>query len=133
MALSLDSVFLLFKAALEPLRRSDRAAIVTLGGLSGHAGGHRRAHVITAKAGLAGLTKALATDLGEDGITVNCVAPGLIETQRVDVVPHTKRGNALGRRGRPEDIAAMVRMLCGPDGRYITGQTLHVNGGALMV
>ncbi len=133
MALSLDSVFLLVKAALPPLRRSDRAAIVTLGGLSGHAGGHRRAHVITAKAGLAGLTKALATDLGEDGITVNCVAPGLIETQRVDVVPHTKRGNALGRRGRPEDIAAMVRMLCGPDGRYITGQTLHVNGGALMV
>jgi 3-oxoacyl-[acyl-carrier protein] reductase len=133
MALSLDSVFLLVKAALESLRRSDRAAIVTLGGLSGHAGGHHRAHVITAKAGLAGLTKALATEFGEDGITVNCVAPGLIETQRIDVVPHTKRRNALGRKGRPEDIAAMVRMLCGPDGRYITGQTLHVNGGALMV
>jgi 3-oxoacyl-[acyl-carrier protein] reductase len=133
MALSLDSVFLLVKAALESLRRSDRAAIVTLGGLSGHAGGHHRAHVITAKAGLAGLTKALATEFGEDGITVNCVAPGLIETQRIDVVPHTKRGNALGRKGRPEDIAAMVRLLCGPDGRYITGQTLHVNGGALMV
>jgi 3-oxoacyl-[acyl-carrier protein] reductase len=89
--------------------------------------------VITAKAGLVGLTKALATEFGEEGITVNCVAPGLIDTQRVDVVPHTKRTNALKRKGRTQDVAAMVRLLCGPDGRYITGQTLHVNGGALMV
>ena len=133
MALTLDSVFLLVKAALPALRRSDRATIVMLGGLSAHSGGSHRAHVITAKAGIAGLAKALATEFGEEGITVNCVAPGLIDTQRADVTPHTKRTNALKRKGRPEDIAAMVRLLCGPDGRYITGQTLHVNGGALMV
>jgi len=133
MALTLDSVFLLIKAALPALRRSERAAIVMLGGLSAHSGGSHRAHVIAAKAGIAGLARALATEFGEEGITVNCVAPGLIDTQRADVVPHTKRTNALKRKGRPEDIAAMVRLLCGPDGRYITGQTLHVNGGALMV
>ena len=133
MALTLDSVFLLIKAALPALRRSERAAIVMLGGLSAHSGGSHRAHVIAAKAGIAGLARALATEFGREGITVNCVAPGLIDTQRADVVPHTKRTNALKRKGRPEDIAAMVRLLCGPDGRYITGQTLHVNGGALMV
>ncbi len=83
--------------------------------------------------GYAGLAKALATEFGPEGITVNCIAPGLIDTQRVDVTPHTKRTNALKKKGRPEDIAAMVRLLCGPDGHYITGQTLHVNGGALMV
>jgi 3-oxoacyl-[acyl-carrier protein] reductase len=79
------------------------------------------------------LTKALATELGSEGITVNCIAPGLIATERQGEKPHAKRTNVLGRRGRAEDVAAMVRMLCGPDGRYITGQTLHVNGGALMV
>ena len=133
MALTLDSVFLLIKAGLPALRRSERASIVMLGGLAAHSGGSHRAHVIAAKAGIAGLAKALATEFGQEGITVNCVAPGLIDTQRTDVVPHTKRTNALKRMGRVEDVAAMVRLLCGPDGRYITGQTLHVNGGALIV
>ena len=134
MAVCLDSLFLLAKAALPSLRQSDQAAIVSIGGMTGHSGAAKRAHVITAKAGVAGLTKALAHDLAKDGITVNCVAPGLIETQRVDAAHHHGTAkNVLGRRGRPEEIAAAVRMLCGPDGRYITGQTLHVNGGALMV
>ena len=135
MAVCQDSAFLLARAALEPLRRSDRAAIVTIGGLTGHTGASDRAHVITAKAGIAGLTKALAHDLAKDGITVNCVAPGLIETQRAGGSPghHASRSNPLGRRGTPEEVAAAVRMLCGPSARYITGQTVHVNGGALMV
>jgi 3-oxoacyl-[acyl-carrier protein] reductase len=135
MALCLDSVFLLAKAALPPLRRSDQAAIVTIGGLTGHSGAKDRVHVITAKAGLAGLTKALAHDLGKDAITVNCVAPGLIETRRTGEEPkhHASRTNVLGRRGTPEEVAAMVRTLCGPTTRYVTGQTVHVNGGALMV
>jgi 3-oxoacyl-[acyl-carrier protein] reductase len=135
MALGLDSVFLLAKAALAPLRASDRAAIVSIGGLTGHSGAGNRAHVVTAKAGIAGLTKALAHDLAKDDITVNCIAPGLIETQRDGAAPqhHGSRTNPLGRRGAPEEVAAAVRMLCGPDARYITGQTLHVNGGALMI
>ena len=135
MALCLDSVFLLAKAALAELRRSDRAAIVAIGGMTGHSGAGRRAHVVAAKAGLAGLVKAMAHDLGPDGVTVNCVAPGLIETQRVAAAPqhHAARATVLGRRGAPEEVAAAVRMLCGPGARYITGQTIHVNGGALMV
>jgi 3-oxoacyl-[acyl-carrier protein] reductase len=135
MALGLDSVFLMAKAALPALRASDQAAIVTIGGLTGHSGAGNRAHVITAKAGVAGLTKALAHDLAKDRITVNCVAPGLIETKRDGGAPHhhQTRTNPLGRRGAPEEVAAAVRMLCGSDARYITGQTLHVNGGALMV
>ncbi len=135
MAVCLDSAFLLAKAALTPLRRSDQAAIVSIGGLTGHTGASNRAHVITAKAGIAGLTKALAHDLAKDGITVNCVAPGLIETRREGADPHhhATRTTPLGRRGAPEEVAAAVRMLCGPGARYITGQTLHVNGGALMV
>ena len=135
MAVCLDSSFLLVQAALPALRRSEQAAIVAIGGLTGHTGAAHRAHVIAAKAGVAGLTKALAHDLAADGITVNCVAPGLIETQREGASPHhhATRTNPLGHRGRPEDVASAVRMLCGPGARYITGQTLHVNGGALMV
>ncbi len=135
MAVCLDSAFLLAKAALGPLRQSDQASIVTIGGLTGHTGAANRAHVITAKAGIAGLTKALAHDLAKDGITANCVAPGLIQTQRDGDEPHhhKTRTNPLGRRGLPEEVAAAVRMLCGPGARYITGQTVHVNGGALMV
>jgi 3-oxoacyl-[acyl-carrier protein] reductase len=134
MAIGLDSTFLLVQAALPALRKSDRAAIVAIGGLTGHTGASNRPHVIAAKAGLAGLTKALAHDLAGDGITVNCVAPGLIETARDGAAPrhHATRSNPLGRRGTPEEVAAMVRMLCGPGARYITGQTLHVNGGAYM-
>jgi 3-oxoacyl-[acyl-carrier protein] reductase len=135
MALCVDSVFLLTKAALRPLKESDRAAIVTIGGLTGHTGASNRAHVITAKAAVVGLTKALAHDLGPSDITVNCVSPGLIDTLRSGEVPkhHASRTNVLGRRGTPEQVAASVRMLCGPGARYITGQTVHVNGGALMV
>lgn len=135
MALSVDSVFLLSHAALAQLRNSDAAAIVTIGGLTGHSGAGNRAHVITAKAAVAGLTKAMAHDLGGDGITVNCVAPGLIATKRAAGAPqhHASRTNVLGHHGTPEDVAASVRMLCGPGARYITGQTIHVNGGALMV
>lgn len=135
MSLSVDSVFLLSHAALTELRKSDAGAIVTIGGLTGHSGAGNRAHVITAKAAVAGLTKALAHDLGADGITVNCVSPGLIATKRAAGAPqhHASRTNALGHHGTPEDVAAAVRMLCGPGARYITGQAIHVNGGALMV
>lgn len=135
MALCLDSVFLLAKAALPSLKASDQAAIISIGGLTGHSGASGRVHVITAKAALAGLTKALAHDLGPDAITVNCVAPGLIDTKRDGDAPkhHATRTNVLGRLGTPEEVAAAVRLLAGPSMRYVTGQTLHVNGGALMV
>ena len=110
------------------------ASIVNIGGLVVVHGAARRAHVIAAKAGLVGLTRALAHDWRRMAITVNCVAPGLIDTARRGPEPahHATHATLVGRRGTPEEIAAVVRFLCGPDARYITGQTLHVNGGVFM-
>ena len=137
MASVLDAAFLCSQACLPHLGREGAGAIVNIGGLTGHRGATGRAHVIAAKAGLAGLTKALALDLAPQGITVNCVVPGTIESERgLPGVPERPAGRRapppIGRRGEPEEIAAMVRMLCGPDARYITGQAIHVNGGGYM-
>lgn len=133
MAVLLDGPFLLAQAALPALERA-KGTIVNIGGLTAYTGAAHRAHVVAAKAGLDGLTKALAVELAARDITVNLVAPGLIDTQREGAEPeHRKtRTNLLGRRGRPEDVAALVRYLAGPKGRYLTGQTLHVNGGAFL-
>ena len=95
----------------------------------GPSGATGRPHVVAAKAGLVGLTRALAHDLAPQGVTVNCVVPGMIETARTSASAHSGRDSALGRRGTPEEVAAAVRFLAGPGARYITGQTLHVNGG----
>jgi O-succinylhomoserine sulfhydrylase len=89
-------------------------------------------HVVAAKAGLVGLTRALAHDLAPKGVTVNCVVPGLIETRRTSASAHAGRESLLGRRGTPEEVAAAVRYLAGPGARYVTGQTLHVNGGGFL-
>jgi len=135
LSVALDGPFLCIRAAFEALGRSDQAAIVNIGGLTAYTGAAQRAHVVAAKAGLDGLTKALAHDLAPRGITVNLVSPGLIETARAgDRQPHHHgtRANLVGRRGTPEEVAATVRFLCGPAARYITGQTVHVNGGAFL-
>jgi 3-oxoacyl-[acyl-carrier protein] reductase len=131
----LDGAFICTRAALGPLRASEAGAIVNIGGMSGHTGAAGRPHVIAAKLGLVGLTRALAHDLAPDGITVNCVVPGLIETVREGASSkrsaHSHEG-VLGRRGQPEEVAAAVRFLAGPQARYVTGQEWHVNGGAYM-
>jgi len=137
LAIVLDGAFLCAQAALPHLIRAGGGTIVNIGGQTAHKGASERAHVITAKAGLAGMTKALALDLAPHHITVNCVVPGTIESQRgLPGVPerpaHRRAPPPIGRRGEPEEIAAMVRMLCGPDERYITGQAIHVNGGGYM-
>ncbi|MGV6872244.1 SDR family NAD(P)-dependent oxidoreductase [Pseudochelatococcus sp. B33] len=134
MGVTLDSAFLLVKAALQELRNSRRGAVITIGGLTAHTGAANRLHVVTAKAGLVGLTKALAHELGPSGITVNCVSPGLIETERDGHAPlhHHKRSTVLGHYGTPNDVAAMVGQLAGERSRFITGQVFHVNGGAFM-
>ncbi len=131
----LDGAFLCARAALPHLKSSNAAAIVNIGGMTGHTGAAGRAHVVAGKAGLVGLTKALAHELSPDGITVNCVVPGLIATAaRTGSVPgvHLRNPPLVGRRGAPEDVAAMVRHLVGPAGRFITGQSIHVNGGAFL-
>ena len=128
----LDGAFVCSKACLKSLRAGG-GAIVNIGGLSAHTGAVGRPHVVAAKAGLVGLTRALAHDLAADGVTVNCVVPGLIDTVRGEASgpAHAgRRESALGRRGTPEEVAHAVRFLAGPGARYITGQTLHVSGGA---
>ena len=125
----LDGAWFCARACLEPLKKSDMGAIVNIGGLSAHTGATGRPHVIAAKEGLVGLTRALAHDLAPHNVTVNCVVPGLIETVRTSPSANHKE-SPLGRRGKPEEVAATVRFLVGPGARYITGQTVHVSGGA---
>ena len=131
---TLDGAYHCTKACLPALRQSGAGTIVNIGGLSAHTGAKNRAHVVTAKAGIVGFTRALACDLATDGITVNCLVPGLIGTERPagQAAPalHLTHATITGERGRPEDIAAAVRFLCGPGARYITGQAIHANGGA---
>jgi 3-oxoacyl-[acyl-carrier protein] reductase len=133
MHVSLEGPFLCVQAALAELAKR-KGTIINIGGLTAYVGAAHRAHVIAAKAGLDGLTKALAVELAPRGITVNLVSPGLIDTQREGAEPHHRktRTTPLGRRGKPEDVASMVRYLAGPKGRYLTGQTIHVNGGVFL-
>jgi 3-oxoacyl-[acyl-carrier protein] reductase len=131
----LDGAFHCVKACLPHLKRSGAGAIVNIGGLSAHTGSQSRAHVVAAKAGLVGLTRALAHDLAADNVTVNCVSPGMIGPPRAagaEPQHHAVHRTLTGQRGTPQDIAATVRFLCGPGARYITGQTIHVNGGAFL-
>jgi len=131
----LDGAFLTTKASLAALRKSGAGAIVNIGGMSGHTGTTGRPHVVAAKLGLVGLTRALAHDLAADGITVNCVVPGLIDTKRGgssgSKTAHL-RETIVGRHGTPEEVAGVVRFLAGPRARYVTGQDWHVNGGAYL-
>ena len=136
MNVTLDGAFHCVKACLPYLKKSGEATIVNIGGLSAHTGARDRAHVVTAKAGIIGFTRALAHDLASDRINVNCVVPGLIGTPRPKDQPepahHLIHHTLTGERGRPEDVAAAVRFLCGPAARYINGQVIHSNGGAYL-
>ncbi len=135
MGVCLDAVFLTTHAALAHISKSDLGSIINIGGLTGHTGAAHRAHVISAKSAVVGFTKALAHELSAQGITVNCVSPGLIDTLRADGSSphhHASAKNLVQRRGRPEEVADMITFLCSAQARYITGQTIHVNGGAYL-
>jgi 3-oxoacyl-[acyl-carrier protein] reductase len=125
----LDGAWNCVHASLEALKKSGAGSIVNIGGLSAHTGAAGRPHVVAAKEGLVGLTRALAHDLAPHNVTVNCVVPGHIETVRTSPSANHK-ASPLGRRGKPEEVAAAVRFLAGPGARYITGTVLHVSGGA---
>lgn len=133
MGVILDGSFHCVKACLPALRKNG-GTIINIGGMSAHIGSKDRAHVMTAKAALVGFSRALAHDLAGDRITANCVVPGAIDTRRPTTSPkpahHLTHGTITGERGKPEDVAAMVRFLAGPGARNVTGQTLHVNAGA---
>ncbi|MBV8150771.1 MAG: 3-oxoacyl-ACP reductase FabG [Candidatus Eremiobacteraeota bacterium] len=135
LGIMLDGAFLCTRSALPHLRDAGGGAIVNIGGLTGHTGAAHRAHVVTGKAAIIGLTRALAHEFASEGITVNCVSPGMIDTVfSGGSVPQHRSGRTVpvGRLGRPEDIASAVRWLAGPGARYVTGQTIHVNGGTYM-
>ena len=129
LATNLDSAFVFTKACLPALKKSGDGRIVTFAGVTALLGLKDRAHVAASKHGIVGLTKALAADFAEFGIRVNCISPGQIETRRADGTQTQRRDIPLGRRGTPFEIAGMVRSICGPAGAYMTGQTIHINGG----
>jgi 3-oxoacyl-[acyl-carrier protein] reductase len=132
----LDGAFNCVKACLPHLKRSGAGVIVNIGGLSSHTGAARRPHVVTAKAGLLGFTRALAHELAPDKIRVNTVTPGVMAQARPAGQPepqhHAIVRSLVGRRGEPADIAAAVRFLCGPGASFITGQNIQVNGGMFL-
>jgi 3-oxoacyl-[acyl-carrier protein] reductase len=137
-AVCVDGAFHCTQAALPSLRAGGVGTVINIGGMTAHTGASMRAHVVTAKAALAGLTRALAHELAPFGITVNCVSPGLVDTVRKqgsatsNPAHHAGQKTLLGRRGNVEEIASAVVWLASPGARYTTGQTLHVNGGAYL-
>jgi len=137
LAVVLDGAFYCSQAALPLMRQSPMGAVINIGGLTAHTGALNRPHVVTAKSGLVGLTRALAHDLAP-GITVNCVSPGMISTQRnsgsVSAQPnhHAKHHPLLERRGTAEEVADMVTFLASAKARFVTGQVMHVNGGTYL-
>ena len=132
----LDGAFNCVQACLPYLKTSGPGEIIKIGGLSAHAGAERRPHVVAAKAGLIGLTRALAHELAPDKIRVNTVTPGLMSAPRPPGQPepqhHALVKSLAGRRGEPADIASTVRFLCGPGASFITGQNMQVNGGTFL-
>jgi 3-oxoacyl-[acyl-carrier protein] reductase len=137
MSVILDGAYLCAHAATPYLRKSTAGAVINIGGMSAHGGSAGRAHVLAAKMGLIGLTRALAYDLADNNVTSNCVVPGLIDTARGQSAVgtpahHAKHSTLLGRRGTPQEVANLVAFLCGPKARYLTGQTMHANGGAFL-
>ena len=137
LSVALDGAFILCRAAVPHMLGRGGGAIVALSGISTHVGTPNRCHVSASKAGLEGLMRALAMELAPEGITANTVAPGAVDTVRgasAGAMPKTlsDRGIPLGRKAAMQEISAAVRFLAGPEGRYITGQTLHVNGGAFL-
>ncbi len=132
---SLDCAFLASRAAVPHMRKGQWGRIVNIGGISMFIGTSGRAHVSAAKAGMVGMTRALASEFGPDGITVNVVAPGIIDTVRGGAAgkrpaASSSANTPVRREGRPDEIAHIITMLCRPDGGYTTGQTIEVNGGA---
>jgi 3-oxoacyl-[acyl-carrier protein] reductase len=134
---NLRAVFRMSKLVMRGMMKARNGRIINITSVVASAGNPGQANYAAAKAGVAGMTRALARELGSRNITVNCVAPGFIDTDMTRALPDAARdallGNiALGRLGRPEEIAGAVAFLASPAAAYVTGTTLHVNGGMYM-
>ncbi|MFW5815366.1 MAG: 3-oxoacyl-ACP reductase FabG [Wenzhouxiangella sp.] len=136
-AANLTGAMRMARACLRGMLKARRGRIIGISSVVGYAGNPGQANYAAAKAGLAGFSRALAHEVGSRGITVNVIAPGFIDTDMTRALTPEQRERLqgtipLGELGRPEDIAGCAAFLAGPDGRYITGQTVHVNGGMYM-
>lgn len=134
---NLSGVFRVCKAMVKPMLKQKDGAIINISSIIGTTGNAGQANYAAAKAGLEGFTRSLAQEIASRNITVNCVAPGFIQTDMTDILPETQKEAILatipGKRfGQPEEIAGAVAFLAGNNARYITGQTIHVNGGMNM-
>ena len=134
---NLKAVFRLARAVMRPMMKQRYGRIISITSVVGASGNAGQANYAAAKAGLAGMTRALARELGSRNVTVNCVAPGFIATDMTDVLPEAQKAALmsqipLGRLGAPEEIAAAVAFLASKEAGYITGTELHVNGGMYM-
>jgi 3-oxoacyl-[acyl-carrier protein] reductase len=134
---NLASVFRLSKAVLRGMMKARKGRIISIASIVGITGNPGQANYAAAKAGMIGFTKSLAREVGSRGITANVVAPGFIDTDMTRALNDAQRSTLntqipLARLGQPEDIAAAVAFLASPEASYITGETLHVNGGMYM-
>ena len=134
---NLKAVFRLSKAVMRGMMKARQGRIINVTSVVGHSGNPGQANYCAAKAGVAGMSRSLARELGSRNITVNCVAPGLIDTDMTKALDDKQRDSLigsipLGRLGRPEDVAAAVAFLASPGAAYVTGTTIHVNGGMYM-
>ncbi|HEY8118898.1 MAG TPA: 3-oxoacyl-ACP reductase FabG [Methylophilaceae bacterium] len=134
---NLKSVYRMSKAVLRPMMKARAGRIINVSSVVGHMGNAGQTNYAAAKAGMTGFTKSLAREVGSRGITVNCVAPGFIDTDMTRALSEEHRNGLLqhiplGRLGQVEDIASAVVYLASPQAGYISGETLHVNGGMYM-
>ena len=134
---NLKSVFKLSKSVIRKMMKNRYGRIINISSVVGHSGNAGQTNYTAAKAGMSGFTKSLAQEVGSRGITVNCVAPGFIDTEMTRSLPEEYKNQLinkipLGKLGSPNDIANAVAFLASENAGYITGETLHINGGMLM-